>query len=114
MEAVPFFFNLVKAKVLDQDLFTIWLSADPEQEPAGILTFGYSDPLRYEGNITYHPVIMKAYWYFACILLRTELLFVLRLGHFFFVLLSYWLILATLLVLYLASAIHSCMLCNHI
>eukprot|EP00884_Botryococcus_braunii_P007873 jgi/Botrbrau1/17087/Bobra.0741s0002.1 len=62
MEAIPFFFNLVKSKVLDQDLFTIWLSSNPEEEPAGILTFGYADPLRYEGNITYHPVIMKAYW----------------------------------------------------
>jgi hypothetical protein len=65
MEAIPFFFNLVKSKVLDEDLFTIWLSSDPEEEPAGILTFGYADPLRYEGNITYHPVIMKAYWYAA-------------------------------------------------
>jgi Eukaryotic aspartyl protease len=66
MEAVPFFFNLVKAKALDEDLFTIWLSSDPLQEPAGVLTFGYADPNRYDGNITFHPVIQKAYWCASC------------------------------------------------
>jgi hypothetical protein len=62
MQVNPAFFNMMRQDVLDRDLFALWLSPSPTQEPAGALTFGHADPDHYAGPVTWIPVTEKAYW----------------------------------------------------
>ncbi len=62
MSVNPAFFNMIKQNVLDDNIFGIWLSPNPQLEPAGSITFGYLDSTRYSGQIVYTPVTEKAYW----------------------------------------------------
>jgi cathepsin E len=62
MQVNPAFFNMMRQEVLDEDIFGLWLSADPAQEPAGVLTFGAADKAHYHGELEWVPVSEKAYW----------------------------------------------------
>jgi hypothetical protein len=62
MSVNPAFFNMIKQDVLDDNMFGIWMSPNPQLEPAGSITFGYLDNTRYSGSVAYTPVTEKAYW----------------------------------------------------
>lgn len=62
MSVNPAFFNMIKQNVLDDNMFGIWMSPNPQLEPAGSITFGYLDNTRYTGSVAYTPVTEKAYW----------------------------------------------------
>ena len=62
MQVNPAFFNMMRQEVLDEDIFGLWLSADPAEEPAGMLTFGSADRAHYHGELDWVPVSEKAYW----------------------------------------------------
>ena len=48
--------NMVNDSSLDANLFALWLSPTPGQEPAGQYTFGRLDSTKYSGSITYVPL----------------------------------------------------------
>ena len=48
----PTLFDRMRAQgLLDAPRFSVWLSDDPDQEPAGAITFGGVDPDRYSGKV---------------------------------------------------------------
>ena len=61
MATLPAFFTMIKEGLLDHDVFSIWLNPDPDHEPAGGLDFGFINPQRYAGPLTWAPVSEKSY-----------------------------------------------------
>ncbi|KAK9918211.1 hypothetical protein WJX75_002282 [Coccomyxa subellipsoidea] len=59
---LPAFFRMLESGLLDEPLFSIWLSPDPTLEPAGKIHFGGHNPARYTGELLDLPVISKKYW----------------------------------------------------
>lgn len=53
---------MVDQDLVDEKVFSFWLSRDPEAEVGGELVFGGVDPDHYKGNHTYVPVTEKGYW----------------------------------------------------
>lgn len=56
---LPAFFRMLESGLLDEPLFSIWLSPDPTLEPAGKILFGGHNPARYTGELLDLPVISK-------------------------------------------------------
>ena len=57
----PTVFDRMRAQgLLDAPLFSVWLSDDPDQEPAGSITFGGVDPDRYSGKVRFFLCAEKA------------------------------------------------------
>jgi hypothetical protein len=50
---------MLESGLLDEPLFSIWLSPDPTSEPAGKILFGGHTPQRYTGQLVDLPVISK-------------------------------------------------------
>ena len=48
---LPAFFRMLESNLLDEPLFSIWLSPDPTTEPAGKIMFGGHNPQRYSGDL---------------------------------------------------------------
>ncbi len=48
----PTVFDRMRSQgLLDAPRFSVWMSDDPDQEPAGAITFGGVDPDRYSGKV---------------------------------------------------------------
>ena len=56
---MPAFFRMLEANMLDEPLFSIWLSPDPTTEPAGKIMFGGHNPQRYIGDLVDLPVVSR-------------------------------------------------------
>ena len=56
---MPAFFRMLEGGMLDEPLFSIWLSPDPTTEPAGKILFGGHNPQRYIGDLVDLPVISR-------------------------------------------------------
>jgi len=51
--------------LVDQPLFTFWLSQTAGANPGGEITFGGINSARYTGSINYVPLTAETYWEFA-------------------------------------------------
>jgi len=61
----PVFNNMIDQGVVEEPIFSFWLNRDPSQDLGGELILGGSDPLFYEGEMTYVPVQREGYWEIA-------------------------------------------------
>merc|ERR1712198_226292 len=61
----PVFNNMIDQGVVEEPVFSFWLNRDPEDSLGGELILGGSDPLFYEGEMTYVPVQREGYWEIA-------------------------------------------------
>jgi saccharopepsin len=59
--AVPPFYNMVEDKSLYKPIFSLWLNGT-EEDRSGELILGGVDRSRFEGQVTFSPVIRKGYW----------------------------------------------------
>jgi len=60
---VPPFYNMINQELLDEPIFSFWLSdANKVQEVGGELVFGGSDQSHFTGDIHWAPVRRKGYW----------------------------------------------------
>ena len=59
---VPPFYNMVERDLVDEPIFSFYLSSDPENEDGGELVLGGSDPAHYQGEIHWSPVRRQGYW----------------------------------------------------
>lgn len=62
MKQPTVFDRMRRQGLLDAPRFSVWLSDDPDQEPAGAITFGGVDPDRYAGRLTFLPVVTRKFW----------------------------------------------------
>ncbi|XP_025262546.1 lysosomal aspartic protease-like, partial [Camponotus floridanus] len=60
----PVFVNMVNQHLVEQPIFSFYLSRDSSAEKSELI-LGGSDPNHYEGNFTYVPVTQKGYWQFT-------------------------------------------------
>jgi len=58
----PVFNTMVDQGVVEAPVFSFWLNRDPTADVGGELILGGSDPLFYEGEMTYIPVQREGYW----------------------------------------------------
>ncbi|KAM5137916.1 cathepsin D-like [Mantella aurantiaca] len=58
----PVFDNIMKRKLIENNLFSFYLNRNPESQPGGELLLGGTDPKYYTGNFNYLNVTRKAYW----------------------------------------------------
>ncbi|KAG6406324.1 hypothetical protein SASPL_133924 [Salvia splendens] len=61
-DVVPVWYNMVNQGLVEEQVFSFWLSSDPEAEVGGEIIFGGVDPNHYKGNHSYVPVTKKGYW----------------------------------------------------
>ena len=61
----PVWYNMLAQGLVEQPLFTFWLSQTAGANPGGEITFGGINSARYTGNINYVPLIAETYWEFA-------------------------------------------------
>ncbi|KAL0542931.1 hypothetical protein IC582_018012 [Cucumis melo] len=62
--AVPVWYNMVKQKLVKEQVFSFWLNRNAKEEEGGELVFGGVDPKHFKGQHTYVPVTNKGYWQF--------------------------------------------------
>lgn len=60
----PVFNNMIDQGLVEDPVFSFWLSRNPDAAQGGEITFGGADPDRYTGEISWAPVTRKAYWQF--------------------------------------------------
>lgn len=53
---------MVNQGLVEEQVFSFWLSRDPDAEIGGEIVFGGVDPKHYKGNHSYVPVTKKGYW----------------------------------------------------
>ncbi|CAO3695692.1 unnamed protein product [Rhizopus stolonifer] len=63
-KTVPPFYNMVNSGLIDQNVFSFWLSnvTSGEEESGGELVFGGTNPDHFTGEISWSPVTRKGYW----------------------------------------------------
>eukprot|EP00296_Roombia_truncata_P007874 JP446331.1.p1 GENE.JP446331.1~~JP446331.1.p1 ORF type:complete len:384 (+),score=199.32 JP446331.1:62-1153(+) len=62
----PVWDNMVAQGLVDEPVFSFWMSKDPESgDKGGELMFGGVDPDYYTGDFTYVPLTATTYWQFA-------------------------------------------------
>jgi cathepsin D len=57
----PFFDALMNQNLIDRNIFAFYMSMNPLIDDSE-LTFGSYDTERFEGDLTWHPVINKLFW----------------------------------------------------
>mmetsp|Transcript_427 Transcript_427/g.574 ORF Transcript_427/g.574 Transcript_427/m.574 type:complete len:388 (-) Transcript_427:25-1188(-) len=62
---VPVWYNMMSQGLVDQNLFTFWLSQTAGASPGGEIVFGGINSARYTGPINYVPLTAETYWEFA-------------------------------------------------
>ncbi|CAD7699731.1 unnamed protein product [Ostreobium quekettii] len=60
----PPFTKMVEEGLVDEPLFSFWMSRDPSADEGGELVFGGMDPKHFKGEHTWLPVSKKSYWDF--------------------------------------------------
>jgi len=60
----PVWYNLLTQKLVDQPIFSFWLSQNPSDAVGGELTLGGVDSSRYTGSFSYAPLTAETYWQF--------------------------------------------------
>ncbi|KAI4332063.1 hypothetical protein L6164_017002 [Bauhinia variegata] len=63
-KAVPVWYNMVKQNLVDNEVFSFWLNADPHGQEGGEIVFGGINENHFKGKHTYVPVTKKGYWQF--------------------------------------------------
>lgn len=58
----PPFYNMFNQGLIKEKLFAAWLGDTNRDSEGGEITFGGLDENHYEGEITWSPVVRKAYW----------------------------------------------------
>jgi cathepsin D len=61
----PVWYNIWNQGLVEENVFSFWLSKDPNAQPGGELTFGGIDTSRYTGELTYVPLTSETYWGFG-------------------------------------------------
>ncbi|KAI4797843.1 hypothetical protein KUCAC02_024824 [Chaenocephalus aceratus] len=59
-DATPVFDNMMSENLVNQDMFSFYLSSDSQQ--GSVLTFGGVDPNHYSGSISWIPLSHELYW----------------------------------------------------
>ncbi|XP_063995750.1 lysosomal aspartic protease-like isoform X1 [Diachasmimorpha longicaudata] len=59
---IPFFYNMIKQKLVKQNLFTFYMNRDETTNKAGKLILGNTDRSHAKDNLTYVRVVDKGYW----------------------------------------------------
>jgi len=62
---VPPWYNLLKQKLVEEPVFSVWLSKDPRGQNGGQLLLGGVSKEYFTGEITYVPLTEKTYWQFV-------------------------------------------------
>jgi len=60
----PVWYNILSQGLVDQPVFSFWLSQNPNDQIGGELTLGGTDPSRYTGSFSYAPLTSDTYWQF--------------------------------------------------
>ncbi|OWM62872.1 hypothetical protein CDL15_Pgr020166 [Punica granatum] len=60
----PVWYNMVQQDLVKDEVFSFWLSSDPNAKEGGEIVFGGVDPKHYIGKHVYVPVTKKGYWQF--------------------------------------------------
>jgi len=58
----PVWYNMMSQGLVDEYVFSFWMSKNPNATEGGELVFGGSNPARYTGPMTYVPVTRQTYW----------------------------------------------------
>ncbi|NWV53638.1 CATD protein, partial [Daphoenositta chrysoptera] len=58
----PFFDNIMKQKLIPENIFSFYLNRDPSGDPGGELVLGGTDPKYYKGDFNWFNVTRRAYW----------------------------------------------------
>eukprot|EP01101_Sappina_pedata_P002927 TRINITY_DN1313_c0_g1_i1.p3 TRINITY_DN1313_c0_g1~~TRINITY_DN1313_c0_g1_i1.p3 ORF type:complete len:393 (+),score=196.49 TRINITY_DN1313_c0_g1_i1:1449-2627(+) len=62
---VPVWYNLINQGLVSQQVFSFWLSQNPnDKSGGGEITLGGTNPARYTGSFTYAPLTIEGYWQF--------------------------------------------------
>ena len=57
----PFFDGLMRAGVMGKDVFSFYMSINPEEEESE-LVLGAWDETKFDGDLTWHPVVHQRFW----------------------------------------------------
>jgi len=60
----PVWYNILSQGLVNQPIFSFWLSQNPSDPSGGELVLGGVDPSRYTGNFSYAPLTADTYWQF--------------------------------------------------
>jgi len=58
----PVFYNMMDQGLVEEEVFSFWMSQTPDTIPGGELTFGGVDTSRYTGEVTWVPLTAQTYW----------------------------------------------------
>ncbi|KAD7117349.1 hypothetical protein E3N88_04617 [Mikania micrantha] len=62
--AIPVWDNIISQHLVKDNVFSLWLNGQSDQENGGEIVFGGVDPKHYKGEHTYVPITQKGYWQF--------------------------------------------------